>query len=55
MQAEKRKQTNHNERSQIRSMKLVFIFCGIIAIFLLYMLISDFSIFKLIDLNEVFY
>ncbi len=42
MQAEKRKQTNYNERKQLRGMKLVFIFCAIIAIFLVYMLIADF-------------
>lgn len=41
MQAENRKQTNVNERKQLRVMMLVFIFCAIIAVLLLYLLFAD--------------
>lgn len=42
MQAEKRQQTNFNERKQLRRMKLVFILCVVIAIGLIYLLCADF-------------
>ena len=42
MHANKQNKTIYNERKQLRNMKLVFILCAVLAIFLLYMLVADF-------------